>query len=148
MKAMKTCIGRLAAGCAFACCLTSNASAQRTAPYSVVERGADYSVLQSTTRVNGTNLVHRYVEVATGLNYKNSYGQWTESKEEIDILPQGGAAATQGRHKVYFPADIFNGALEVVTPEGRHLKSRPLGVSYDDGSNTVLIATLKDSPAC
>jgi len=25
------------------------------------------------------------------------------------------------------------------------LKSRPLGVSYDDGSNTVFIATLKDS---
>jgi hypothetical protein len=111
----------------------------------VVERGADYSVLQSTTHVNGTNQVHRYVEVATGLNFKNSYGQWTESREEIDILPRGGAAATQGRHKVYFPADIFNGALEVVTPDGWHLKSRPLGVSYDDATNTVLIATLKHS---
>ena len=35
--------------------------------------------------------------------------------------------------------------LEVVTPDGRHLKSRPLGVSYDDGNNTVMIATLKHS---
>jgi len=77
------------------------------------------------------------------MNFTNAYGQWQESKEEITLLPTGGAAATQGRHKVYFPADIYNGVLEVVTPDGRHLKSRPLGVTYDDGSNTVFIATLK-----
>jgi hypothetical protein len=113
--------------------------------YAVTERGADYRVLQKTTIENGTNYVHQYTELATGLNYTNSYGQWTESKEEIDILPNGTAAAVQGQHKVYFPADIYDGVLEVVTPDGRHLKSRPLGVSYDDGSNTVFIATLTNS---
>ena len=51
----------------------------------------------------------------------------------------------QGQHQVYFPADIYNGVLEVITPDGRHLKSRPLAVSYDDGSNTVFIANLKHS---
>jgi len=113
--------------------------------YTVTERGADYRVLQKTTIENGTNHVHRYTELATGMNYTNSFGQLTESKEQISILPTGGAAATQGRHQVYFPADIYNGVLEVVTPDGRHLRSRPLCVGYDDGSNTVFIATLKPS---
>ncbi|MEI8291817.1 MAG: hypothetical protein WCH99_20300 [Verrucomicrobiota bacterium] len=111
--------------------------------YLVTERGADYKVLQKTSVENGTNHVHRYVELATGLNYTNAYGQLIESKEQIIILPTGGAAATQGRHQVYFPGDIYNGVLEVVTPDGQHLRSRPLGITYDDGSNTVFIATLK-----
>lgn len=113
--------------------------------YTVTERGPDFNVHQKTTIENGTNRVHRYVELATGLNYTNAYGQLVESKEEITIQPGGGAAATQGRHKVYFPANIYNGVIEVVTPDGKHLKSRPLGVSYDDGSNTVFIAELKSA---
>jgi hypothetical protein len=113
--------------------------------YSVTERGADYAVHQKTVVENGTNRVHSYTELATGLNYTNSYGQLVESKEEIDVLPHGGAAATQGRHKVYFPGDISSGVIEVVTPDGLHLKSRPLGISYDDGTNTVLIGQLTNS---
>ena len=127
----------------FAVAATSTLHAQ--SGYTVTERGLDWKILSKTTVENGTNRVNRYVELATGLNYTNASGQLTEAKEQIFILPGGGAAATQGRHKVYFPADIYNGVIEVVTPDGRHLKSRPLGVSYDDGSNTVFIATLKSA---
>ena len=122
--------------------ITLHVQAQTTG-YTVTGRGADYKVLQKTTVENGTNRIHQYTELATGLNYTNASGQWVESKEQITILPQGGAAATQGRHKVYFPSDIHNGVLEVVTPDGKHLRSRPLGVSYDDGSHSVWIAKLK-----
>src|ERR1035437_4323105 len=116
----------------------------------MVEPGANHRVWQWETyeRSPGgiiTTSVHKYTELATGLNYTNSYGQLTESKEQITILPTGGAAATQGQHKVYFPADIYNGVLEVITPDGKHLRSRPVGISYDDGSNSVFIATLKDA---
>jgi hypothetical protein len=113
--------------------------------YSVTERGPDWKVHQKTTVENGTNRVHSYTELATGLNYQNSYGQWTESKEQITILPGGGAQAVEGRHKVYFPGNIHNGPIEVITPDGRHLFSRPLGISYDDGSNTVFVAQLKSA---
>lgn len=113
--------------------------------YTVTERGPDWKVMQKTEVVNGTNRIHKYTELATGLHYTNAAGQLVESREQITILPQGGASATQGRHKVYFPGNIYNGVLEVVTPDGRHVKSRPLGVSYDDGSNTVFIATLKSA---
>jgi hypothetical protein len=113
--------------------------------YAVTDRGANYRVMSKTTVENGTNRVQQYTELATGLNYTNSYGQWTESQEQISILPDGTATATNGQHQVYFPADIYDGVLEVVTPDGRHLQSRPLGVSYDDASNTMFIATLTNS---
>ena len=88
--------------------------------------------------------VRAYTELATGMHYQKD-GQWVESQARIDILPDGTAAATQGIHQVYFPNDIAQGVIEQVTPEGLHLQSRPLGLSYDDGSNTVLIAELKSS---
>jgi hypothetical protein len=122
--------------------LVNSSSAQ--SGYTVVDRGANYRVLQKTTYQGGTNRVHRYTELASGMNYVNN-GQWTESKAQVTILPQGGAAAVQGQHQVYFPADIYNGVLKVITPDGRVLQSRPLGVSYDDSRNTVLFATLKHS---
>ena len=133
-------------GLAFVLATIINANLHAHSGYTVTARGLDYTVLEKTTVENGTNRLHRYVELATGLNYTNSYGQLVGSSEQISILPTGGAAAVQGQHKVYFPANIYNGVIEVVTPDGRHLRSRPLGVSYDDGSNTVFIATLKDAP--
>lgn len=121
------------------------AQAQQSASYAVAERGAHYNVWQKTVTENGTNRVHKYTELASGLNYRNNAGQWLESKEQVALVAGGGAAATQGQHKVYFPADIYNGVLEVVAPDGKHLYSRPLGVSYDDGTNSVWVGTLKHS---
>jgi hypothetical protein len=119
------------------------------APYQVTERGANHRVWQRTIYETGPDgrpmpHVHQYTELATGLHYLN-HGQWIESKEQIDLLPDGTAAATQGQHQVWFPADIYSGVIKLVTPEGRELTSRPLGLSYDDGSNAVLIAELTHS---
>ena len=72
-------------------------------------------------------------------------GQWVESREEIDILPNGTAAATNGQHQAYFPGDIYQGQIELVTPDGQQLFSRPMGLSYFDGTNSVLIAELTNS---
>jgi hypothetical protein len=118
---------------------------QGQAGYTVTALGPDWQVLQKTNVVNGTNRVARYTELATGMNYTNASGQLVPASEQITLLPGGGAAATHGRHQVFFPGNLYSGVLEVVTPDGKHLKSRPLGVSYDDGSNTVFIATLKSA---
>ena len=88
---------------------------------------------------------HKFTELATGLNYKDSSGQWQPSKEEIDIQPDGTLAATQGQHQVYFPGNIYGGEIKLVQPNGVQLHSCPVGLSYDDGSNTVLIAVLTNS---
>ncbi len=118
-------------------------------PYAVVDRGANSRVWQRTTyetRPDGRQIPHiyNYTELATGLHYQQN-GQWVESKEQIDILPNGTAEAIQGQHQAYFPGNIYQGVIELVTPDGKHLRSRPLGLSYADGSHTVLIAELKDS---
>jgi hypothetical protein len=120
-------------------------SQTQTAPFAVGERGADFRVLQNNAVEHGSNVLHQYVELASGLNYTNASGDLVESKEAIELLPQGGAAAVEGQHKVYFPAGIYNGVLEIVTPDGRHLRSRPLGVSYDDGNNAVWVGLLQNS---
>jgi hypothetical protein len=87
---------------------------------------------------------HQYMELATGLCYQQN-GQWVDSQEQINILPDGSTAATNGQHQAYFPADIYNGVIKLVTPEGLQLQSQPVGLSYDDGTNTVLIAELTNS---
>jgi hypothetical protein len=118
-------------------------------PYTAVARDGNTRIWERTVYEYDTNGAvvpkkHHYTELATGMNYLSN-GQWTPSKEEIDIQPDGTAAATQGQHQVYFPSDIYEGAIKIVTPDGKQLKSRPIGISYDDGSNTVFIATLTNS---
>jgi hypothetical protein len=124
---------------------------QPDASYQITERGANRRVWQKTvctTTPSGQTVAqdHSVTELATGLNYWDSNtGQWVESREQIDILPDGTAAATQGQHQAYFPGDIYECVVELVTPDGIRLQSRPIGLSYDDGTNTVLIAELKPS---
>ncbi len=139
--------------------LVINASAQTAsqsatklrAPTSirVVDRGPHHKVWQWETYEQSPEgqivpHIHQYTELATGLHYRSN-GQWLDSKEVISILPDGTAAATNGQHQVYFPSDIYSGAIDLVTPDGRQIKSRPVGLSYDDGTNTVMIAELTNS---
>ena len=121
-----------------------------SAPYQVVERGAGHQVWQRTVQVAGPNgsvvsRTNRYTEIASGLNFLNSYGQFAPSKEQIDVLPQGGAQAVQGQHKVNFPGDIYKSFITITTPDGKKLKGRPLLLSFDDGTNTVPLGQLKHS---
>lgn len=118
-------------------------------PYTVVSRDANSRVWQSTTyeiSQSGQTIphLHEYTELASGLCYQQN-GQWVDSQEQISILSDGTAVATNGQHQAYFPPDIYNGAIELITPDGVQLQSRPIGLSYDDGTNTVLIAELTNS---
>ena len=118
-------------------------------PYTVVSRDANSRVWERTTyelSPSGKVIEHKqhYTELATGLCYQQN-GQWVDSEEQIRILPDGTAAATSGQHQAYFPADIENGIIKLVTPDGLQLQSQPVALSYDDGSNTVIIAVLTNS---
>jgi hypothetical protein len=118
-------------------------------PYTVVSKDANSSVWQRTTyetspsgEITANN--HSFTELASGLNHLVN-GQWVESSEQIVILPNGTAAATNGQHQAYFPGDIYNGEIELITPDGKQLYSQPLTLTYFDGTNTVAIAGLTNS---
>ena len=119
--------------------------------YGVVTNDANSRVWERTVYEQGPNGTvvprkHQYTELASGLNYRDPQtGQWLPSKEEIDILPNGGAAATRGAHQVYFPGDIAQGVIRLVTPDGLQLQSRPVGLFFEDDDNSALIAILTNS---
>ena len=117
--------------------------------YQVVDRGPNHKVWQGKTyrklpNGNVVTNVPSYIQLATGLNHLVN-GEWVDSEEQINVLPNGGAAATNGQHQAYFPGDIYDGVIRLVTPDGKVLQSRPVGMSYDDGTNTLMIAALTNS---
>lgn len=117
--------------------------------YEIVRQDLNSRVWQQEVYEIGSNgdvltNLNQYIELASGLNHWVG-GQLAPSVEEVDILLDGTAAATNGQHKAYFPTDIFEGEIELVTPDNKHLKSQPAALAYDDGSNTVLIAVLTNS---
>ena len=110
-------------------------------PYAITMQEANSRVWQSTDYQRSpsgdviTN-THTYTELASGLNHLVN-GKWVESKEEIDILPNGTAVATNGQHQASFPGDIYQGQVQLLTPDRQLLQSRPLALCYFDGVNTV-----------
>ena len=122
-----------------------------TAAFHVVDRGPNHRVWQNETYEKTSagkivTQVHNYQELATGLNYLSN-GQWVESQEVIEPV-SGGAVARQGQHQVNFANNLNSlGAIDHQTPDGRHLRSNLLGLSYYDTANgqSVLIGQIKDS---
>jgi hypothetical protein len=118
----------------------------------VVERGPHHRVWQRTvaeTQPDGSvaERVSSYTELASGLHYQNERGEWTESKEEIEIF-QGAAVARQGPHSVIFAAQLNSpGAIDLLSPDGKRFRSHVLGLAYTDSASgkSVMIAEVKDS---
>jgi hypothetical protein len=124
-------------------------SASQDTPFAIVSQDGNTRVWERITYnevVNGQAVPtkHRYVECCSGLNFWTGQN-WKESREEIQIQPDGTSAAVAGQHQAYFPPDIYEGVIRLVAPDGKVLQSRPVGLSYDDGSNTVMIAELTNS---
>jgi hypothetical protein len=119
-------------------------------PYTVVAQDANDRVWQWETyepASDGSAVphIHQYTELATGLNHLVN-GQWVASSEEINVSPDGSSAeATNGQHQVFFPGNIYNGEIKLVTPDGQTLQSQPIGLNYYDGTNSVLIAVITNA---
>lgn len=117
----------------------------------VVERGPHHRVWEriiTETLPDGIVAERKsaYTELATGLHYLKD-GEWTESKEEIEIF-QGAAAARQGQHQVIFAANLHSpGAIDLLAPDGKRFRSHILGLAYTDAASgrSVMIADVKDS---
>ncbi|HWX19912.1 MAG TPA: hypothetical protein VN578_08415 [Candidatus Binatia bacterium] len=130
---------------------TATTAAPDTSAYTVVEQGPHHKVWQRTEWESGLAgqripHVHSYTELATGMSHLVG-NQWVDSSPEIQVTSTG-AQATNAQHQVSFLGNInTSGAVDTTTPEGKHLVSNILGLSYFDTatSNSAIIASIKDS---
>ncbi|MDE3098333.1 MAG: cadherin-like domain-containing protein, partial [Verrucomicrobiota bacterium] len=132
--------------------LSSADAAQVPSPtaWGVVARGANHNTWERTEYELGPDgtarpRIGRYVELTTGLNFKDKNGQWTPSKEEIDLLPDGSAAALGGGTKAWFSSEISQGGVRVETPDGMTLRDEPVALVMEDGKNSVIIGVITNS---
>jgi hypothetical protein len=90
--------------------------------------------------------VHRVTELATGLNYRDSSGQWVASREIIEPV-EGGAMAVQGQTRVWWANNLADAwPMRIETPDGKNLKAQVLGITLSDHTGKgVWIAQVKDS---
>jgi len=142
------------AACAFAF-LSQKAvmadDANNSGNYVVTDLGPHHQIWQQViaqTNDSGevTYQTNSFTEMATGMHHLVN-GQWVDSSEAIQITAEGGVA-NNCLHQVAFIANInTTGAVDVTMPDGNHLKSHILGLSYLDPTTGqyVLIASLKDS---
>jgi hypothetical protein len=130
----------------------ANASTALPAPWAIAARGPNSQIWERTVYSAGPSgqaiaTKQHVTEIATGLNHLVN-GEYFPSTDEISLLPPGqafAAASTNCQQQVYFPANIYTGAIREVTPECKVLTSQPFGISYDDGNSTVLLAVLTNS---
>lgn len=90
---------------------------------------------------------NNYIEVATGLNFKDATGQWQRTREEFISRPSA-FVAENGSHKVILAREIHSaGSLDVLTPNGARLRGHVLGIDYYDPKNgkSVLLAQTRSS---
>lgn len=90
-----------------------------------------------------------YVQIETGLNYRNASGEWVSSQESF-VSTNGWALAYQGQHKVALYHNLnAEGAVVLYTPDGKRMRSHVYGLAYYDPEtgNSVLIGRVQDSEA-
>ena len=118
-------------------------------PYSVISRTSSERVWQRTVYqpTQGGQAIpqtQQFTELSDGVCYLKN-GQWCDSQPEIVILPDGSAIATNSPCQVLFPPDLGDGMLNLISPDGMQIQLVPAALCYDDGSNTVMLATVTNS---
>lgn len=118
----------------------------------VLERGPHHAVVEWTQRQRGPDgqereVRHRYVQLETGLHYRDAQGRWQPSAGTLE-LAEGAAVYRQGPFQVRLAANVADPAAVVVcTPEGQVLVTRIYGLAYWDpeSDRSVLVAEVRDA---
>lgn len=118
--------------------------------FTITEKGANHRVWQKVeyeqSQAGPIPRVRQFKELATGMYFKrNPQEDWQETSETIELQKDGSAAALNGPHTLRLPADIYTGLIQVTTSDGQTISSRPLCLSYYDGTTNILISDLTNS---
>jgi hypothetical protein len=114
-------------------------TADQDPPYSVVDRGPFYRVLQRTVAVtdNATGQVSQqvqsYIDLGTGMNYLSN-GQWVEAQDLIEVTATG-AQATHGQMTGNFNSDITSAGAITLSTATETFQSHPIGLFYFDSTS-------------
>jgi len=88
---------------AFVCIAQQTVTVPAPTAFKITQRDRDVRVWERTVytpsaSVRGTPIVQRYMEAASGLCFhpNGNAGGWADSQEQISILPDGSAWATNG----------------------------------------------------
>jgi hypothetical protein len=120
--------------------------------YFVASRGPHERTWQRIVEVQGEDgflqaRTNSYVEIGTSMHaWSEEKREWVQASDEIDILEEG-AIARKSQHQVAFAGNINdpNGTIDLLTPDGKHLRSRVIGLAYTDGEQSVFIGETKDT---
>jgi hypothetical protein len=121
--------------------------------YETGERGPHHSIWRKvveTTNARGQLQVstnQAYIELSSGLNYRDARGEWTQSSDLVESFP-GGAIARHAQHQVIFANNLnTSGAIDMQTPDGKRLRSNLIGLMYCDlaTGKSAVIARVQDS---
>jgi hypothetical protein len=110
--------------------LSGNAAPSGRDGYHIKSRDANISVWERIgyeDAPDGTKIprVHRYTEIASGLNVLNSQGQYEDADESFEITSDGFALARRTQHRLTVSPSLGDpeGNVNLRTPEGRVLRS-------------------------
>lgn len=120
-------------------------------PYTPAEQDCNHKVWQRVTWIPDpfgslTPVTNSYTELQTAMA-RLVNGQWVDCSEQMQLTPTG-AAATNTQHAVALLGNInAQGSVDLTTPEGFHLVSNILGLSYFDTASgqSVWVGETKDS---
>src|SRR6266496_2686337 len=116
-----------------------------------VEAGPHHRVWQTvTTDQYGRAITNSYTEVETCMNFfEPSSGLWQPSESNFEIPNEGYAVARKGQHQlIVSPAlNDANGAVDLLTPDGKRFRSTILGINLYDRltGKSLLLAELTNS---
>ena len=111
-------------------------------PYSIVDRGPFWRVLQRTVAVTDnvtgqvSQQVQSYTELEDGMNYLSN-GQWVDAQDLIEATSTG-AEAIHGQMTANFSSDITSSGAITLSTATETFQSHPIGLFYfDSGSGKV-----------
>src|SRR5439155_10428834 len=107
-------------------------------PWQVTHRDLHSSTWESVVRIvdpisGKTNLQrHKFVSIGSGINFLEN-GTWQETREELQVTPEGFAIGQFGPHKLIVENNVNSAtALDVLTSDGVRLRMGPVAVAWFD----------------
>lgn len=120
--------------------------------YRIVEQGGNHNLWQRETYEKlpdgqVVTHVHKFYELATGLNFQAANGSWQPSQATIQSTPSG-AVMSQAEYQVIFANNLnSSGSIDLQTPDQKNLQSSILGLAFYDPSTgqSALFAQIQES---